>query len=72
MRFWIECTRFETGQRYHINIALVGGMWREGDRTILAFLGNVAEKVAVKETPEQILAMHLGTAALSPRSIPGQ
>jgi hypothetical protein len=63
MRFWIECTRFETGQRYHINIALVGGMWREGDRTILAFVGNAAERVAVNETPEQILAQHLGRVA---------
>jgi hypothetical protein len=38
-------------------------MWREGERTILAFVGSEAERVAVKETPEQILAMHLGTAA---------
>jgi hypothetical protein len=28
MRFWIECTRHETGQPYHVNISLVGGMWR--------------------------------------------
>ena len=35
MRFWIECTRFETGQPYHVNISLVGGMWRDGERTIL-------------------------------------
>jgi hypothetical protein len=36
MRFWIECTRFETGRATHINIALVGSMWRDGDRTVLA------------------------------------
>jgi hypothetical protein len=63
MRFWIECTRFETGQPYHVNISLVGGMWRDGERTILAFVGSDAQKVAVKETPEQILGMHLGAAA---------
>ena len=63
MRFWIECTRFETGQRYHVNISLVGGMWRDGERTILEFVGSDAQKVGVNETPEQILAMHLGTAA---------
>ena len=51
MRFWIECTRFETGQPYHVNISLVGGMWRDGERTILAFVGSDAQKVEVKETP---------------------
>ena len=40
MRFWIECTRFETGQTIHINIALVGSMWRDGERTVLAFVGG--------------------------------
>ena len=35
MRFWIECTRFETGQPIHINIALVGSMSRDGERTVL-------------------------------------
>ena len=63
MRFWIECTRFETGQPYHVNISLVGGMWRDGERAILAFVGNDAHDVEVKETPEQILRMHLGPAA---------
>ena len=63
MRFWIECTRFETGQPYHVNISLVGGMWRDGERTILAFVGRDAQKVEVKETLEQILGMHLGPAA---------
>ena len=42
MRFWIECTRFETGQATHINIALVGSMWRDGERTVLAFVGGDA------------------------------
>jgi hypothetical protein len=63
MRFWIECTRFETGQTHHVNISLVGGMWRDGGRTVLTFVGSDAQKVEVNETPEQILAMHLGTAA---------
>ena len=63
MRFWIECTRFETGQATHINIALVGSLWRDGARTVLAFVGGDAQKVEVNETPEQILTMHLGPAA---------
>jgi hypothetical protein len=32
MGFWIECTRFETGQPIHINIALVGGVSRDAGR----------------------------------------
>jgi hypothetical protein len=40
--------------------SLVGGMWREGERTILAFVGSDAQKVEVREIPEQILAIHLG------------
>jgi hypothetical protein len=60
MRFWIECTRFETGQTVHINIALVGSMWREGDHTVLAFVGGDAKTVEVTETPEQLLAQHCG------------
>jgi hypothetical protein len=63
MRFWIECTRFDTGHSYFVNIALVGGMWRDGGRTILSFVGSDAREVEVKETPEQILSMHLGSAA---------
>jgi hypothetical protein len=63
MRFWIECTRFETGQACHINIALVGSMWREGERTMLAFVGGNGERIEVVETPEHILGMHFGTAA---------
>jgi hypothetical protein len=40
MRFWIECTRFETGQPYHIKISMVSSMWRDGERTVLAFVGS--------------------------------
>jgi hypothetical protein len=63
MRFWIECTRFDNGQPYHVNISLVGGMWREGERTVLAFVGGEAQKVEVRETPAQILDLHLGPSA---------
>jgi len=62
MRFWIECTRFATGQTVHINIALVGSMWREDNRTRLAFVGGDAEIVEVIETPEQLLAQHFGSS----------
>lgn len=40
MRFWMECTRFETGQPIHINIALVGSMSRDGERTVLTYVGD--------------------------------
>ena len=60
MRFWIECTRFETGQPIHINIALVGSMSRDGERTVLAFVGGEARRIDVTETPEQIIERHLG------------
>jgi hypothetical protein len=63
MRFWIECTRCETGQATHINIALVGSMWRAGERTVLAFVGGDARRIEVSETPEQIVALHLGPLA---------
>jgi hypothetical protein len=59
----IECTACETGQPYHVNISLVGGVWRDGERTVLAFVGRDTQKVEVKETPEQILGLHLGPAA---------
>ncbi len=59
MRFWIQCTRFETGQPIHINIALVGSMWRDDERTVLAFVGE-GQTIEVAETPEQILDRHLG------------
>jgi hypothetical protein len=35
MRFWIKCTRFGTGDAYYVNISLVGGMWRDGEKTVL-------------------------------------
>jgi hypothetical protein len=63
MRFWIECTRFETGQPVHINISLVGSMWRDGERTVLAFVGGDAERIEVTETPEHLIALHLGVPA---------
>jgi hypothetical protein len=63
MRFWIECTRWETGQPTHINIALVGSMWRDSERTVLAFVGGDAQRIEVNETPEQIMALHLGPLA---------
>jgi hypothetical protein len=59
MRFWIQCTRPETGQPIHINIALVGSMSRDGERTVLAFVGG-GETIEVTETPEQILERHFG------------
>ncbi len=61
MRFWIECTRFETGQSLHVNIALVGSMWREGEHTVLAFVGGDAQRIDVMETPELLLERHLGS-----------
>jgi hypothetical protein len=61
MRFWIECTRFATGQAIHINIALVGSMWRDGDRTVLAFVGGDGQAIEVSETPQQILERHFGS-----------
>ena len=63
MRFWIQCTRFETGQTVHINIALVGSMWRDDNRTVLAFVGGGAQTIEVIEKPEQLLAQHFGTSA---------
>ena len=59
MRFWIECTSFETGKPIHINIALVGSMSRDGERTVLAFVGD-GQTIEVAETPEQVLERHLG------------
>ena len=60
MRFWIECTRSERRQPIHINIALVGSMARDGERTVLAFVGGDGQTIEVVETPEQILERHLG------------
>ena len=63
MQFWIKCTRHGKGDPYHVNISLVGGMRSEGDKTILEFVGSNAQTIEVNETPEEILAIHLGTAA---------
>ena len=60
MRFWIQCTDVETGQPIHINIALVGSMSRDGERTVLAFVGGDGQTIEVTETPEHTLAVHLG------------
>jgi hypothetical protein len=60
VRFWIRCTRFGTAEAYHVNISLVGGTRREGGKTILEFVGSNAQTISVKETPEEILAIHLG------------
>jgi hypothetical protein len=51
------------GQPIHINIALVGSMSRDGERTVLAFVGGDGETIEVVETPEHILAVHLGAPA---------
>jgi hypothetical protein len=48
---------------YRDNISPVGGMWRVGDRTILAFVGGDVQKVEVYETPQQIPRIHLGSTA---------
>jgi hypothetical protein len=60
MRFWIKCTRFGKVDAYYVNISLVGGMRREGEKTILEFVGSNAQTIDVNETPEEILAIHLG------------
>ena len=60
MHFWIKCSLFDTGELYHVNISLVGGMRREGEKTVLEFVGSNAQTVLVKESPEEILAVHLG------------
>ena len=59
MQFWIRCTAFETGKPIHINIALVGSMSRDGERTVLTFVGD-GQTMDVSETPEHILERHLG------------
>jgi hypothetical protein len=61
MQFWIKCTRFGTHDAYHVNISLVGGMRREGEKTILEFVGSNAQTIEANETPEEILAIHLGS-----------
>jgi len=44
----------------HVNISLVGAMRRESGKTILEFVGSNAQTIDVNETPEEILAIHLG------------
>ena len=51
---------FCTGEAYHVNISLVGGMRCEGGKTILEFVGSNAQTIDVNETPEEILAIPLG------------
>ena len=51
---------FCRGGSFRVNISLVGGMRREGRKTILEFVGSNAQTISVKETPEEILAIHLG------------
>ena len=38
-------------------------MSRDGERTVLAFVGGDGETIEVVETPEHILAVHLGAPA---------
>lgn len=61
MQFWIKCTSRETGKPIHVNIALVGSMSRDGERTVLTFVGD-GQTIDVNETPEHILERHLGPA----------
>jgi hypothetical protein len=62
MQFWIKCTRSGRAEPYYVNISLVGGMRRDGDKTVLEFVGSDAQTVEVNETPEEILAVHLGAS----------
>jgi hypothetical protein len=41
-----------------VNISLVGGMSRDGEKTIQEFVGSNAQTIEVNETPEEILAIH--------------
>ncbi|BBB96450.1 MULTISPECIES: hypothetical protein [Bradyrhizobium] len=66
MQFWIKCTRFGKAEPYYVNISLVGGMSREGGKTILEFVGSNAQTIEVNETPEEILAIHLGASEGQP------
>jgi hypothetical protein len=60
MQFWIKCTRHQDGAPCFVNISMVGLMHREGDRTILEFVGDGILSTDVRETPEQILELHTG------------
>ncbi|MGL3210770.1 hypothetical protein [Bradyrhizobium sp. BR 1433] len=61
MQFWIKCNRYGKAEPDYVNVSLVSGMSRERDKTILEFVG--AQTIEVNETPEEILALHLGTSA---------
>ena len=37
-------------------------MRRDGERTVLVFVGGEAQKIEVNETPERIMDLHLGPA----------
>ena len=65
MQFWIKCTRFGTGEAYHVNISLVGGMRRDGEKTILEFVGSNAQTIDVSETSG-------GHSCNSPRGAAGE
>jgi len=41
-----------------VNISLVGGMSRDGEKTIVEFVGSNAQTIEGNETPEEILAIH--------------
>jgi hypothetical protein len=46
----------KTGQPIHIDIALVGSMSRDGERTVLAFVGGDGQTIEVTETPRHFAA----------------
>lgn len=46
----------------NVNISLVGGMRRSGNKTVLEFVGGNEQTIDVNETPEEILAIHLEAA----------
>ena len=60
MRFWIRCTRSETGQPIHINIALVGSMSARRRANRARLRRRRGQTIEVAETPERIMDMHLG------------
>ncbi|WP_197520926.1 Rieske 2Fe-2S domain-containing protein [Bradyrhizobium icense] len=37
-----------------MNFSLVGAMWRDGEKTILEFVGSNAQTIQVNETPDEI------------------
>ncbi len=54
MRFWIKCTRFGKEEPCCVNFSLVEEMWRDGEKTILEFVGSNAQTIEVNETPDEI------------------